>query len=88
MTDSELSVIFVHLFHNRQSMIEDIAKLNDYIDKINCLVLYLGNIKTTVVASAGMHITLLFTTCAAWGRHTKIITRKRARCDKIIITFV
>ena len=27
-----------------------------------------------------MHSTLLFTMCAAWGRHNKIITRKRARC--------
>ena len=53
--------------------------LSDYIDKISYLVLYFGNIKTTC-SSAGMHSTLLFTTCAAWGRHNKIITYKKARC--------
>ena len=46
----------------------------------NYLVLYLGNIKNDCCSSAGMHSTLFFTMVAAWGRHNKTITRKRARC--------
>ena len=34
-------------------------KLDDYIDKINYPVLYLGNIKTTC-SNVGMHSTLLY----------------------------
>ena len=53
-----------------------IAMLSDYIDKINYLVLYLGNIKTTVVAERACTVRYCLPRAPHGGDTTKLLHAK------------